>query len=89
MNRINIPGFTADASLSRTKEQYQRLATRVRSRGGQEVIAQAPAGGASSWDVANWVHAKLGFGRVHCESVCPEDPKQTQFCKEVCYWWPE
>jgi hypothetical protein len=79
---MNMPKFTADASLYRTRWHYQSVATRVGSCGDNEVIAQR------TWGQAEQTRRTLGFGVARCYSVCPKNPQQTQFCREECYWWP-
>jgi hypothetical protein len=85
MNTLNVPGFTACASLYRTMGHFQPSMTRVGGHGKNEVVAQIWD---KSWNQAEGIRKTLGIGVVHCHSECPSDPKQTQFCKEVCYWWP-
>lgn len=80
---MNIPRFTADASLYKTRECYQSAATRVDSRGHQEVVPQR------GWERAQWMRQTLGFGTVHCFADCSRVPPGVHaVCPETCYWWP-
>jgi hypothetical protein len=45
MNAVNMPGFTADASLYKTSECYQSVATRDYSCGEERVVSQIGVGG--------------------------------------------
>ncbi len=45
MNIMNIPRFTAEASLYKTNGRYQFVATRGYSSGEQRVVSQIGAGG--------------------------------------------
>jgi len=81
---MNMPAFTAGASLYQTKGHYQREATRVGVRGHDEVLAQSKADAQHVLDV-------LKVGSVHCDWVeyC-EGRMPNIHCgiREVCYWWP-
>ena len=82
---MNMPGFTAGASLYKTKGHFQSVATRVSGRGNNAVIAQIWD---RTWTQAEQIRITLGVGKVRCYTVCHKNPEQTQFCREECYWWP-
>lgn len=44
MNTMNMPGFTAEVSLSKTSGHYQSIRTQSHSSGGQGVISQLSVG---------------------------------------------
>ena len=81
---MNMPAFTAEASLYQTDGQYRREATLVGLRGQDEVVAQSKADAQHVLDV-------LKIGQVHCDWVeyC-EGHMPNIHCgiREVCYWWP-
>ncbi len=98
MNRMNMPGFTADASLYKTRGRYQSVATGVDSRGDNKIISQDRQ---SAQHVVN----TLGIGAVHCDTkrTCmgytdypTGDGRTMRTCTggymevevEPCYWWP-
>lgn len=85
---MNMPGFTAGASLYKTKGHYQREVThRVGLRGNNGVLAQLRQGEAEAQQVLNM----LKFGSVQCQWVeyCEgRMPNINCGIKEVCYWWP-
>ena len=90
MNILNMPGFTAGASLYTTKVPYQREATRVGPLGNNGVIAQSKPQGL---DQAQHVRDVLKMGQVHCEwfTYCEGNMgDHNQHCgiRQVCYWWP-
>jgi hypothetical protein len=45
MNTMNMPGFTAEASLCKGSGRYQSVATQSYSGGEQRVVSQIRAGG--------------------------------------------
>ena len=84
---MNMPGFTAGASLYKRKGHYQRRTTRVGPRGNNEVIAQAAVGEEAAQLILKVVKA----GAVHCDWVeyC-EGHMPNIHCgiRKMCYWWP-
>ena len=84
---MNIPGFTAGASLYTRKGHYQRRKTQVGPRGNNKVIAQARMGEEAAQQILNTVKV----GKVHCTWVeyCEGTfPKLNCGIREICYWWP-
>jgi hypothetical protein len=61
MNSINMPGFTAEASLYKRSGRYESVATQSHNGGGERVIAQLRVGGGGT----------TGFwGCALCVSAC-------------------
>ena len=82
---MNIPGFTADASLNKTKGNY-RAATRGGPRGNAAVIGQT-----GTRADAQHVKDVMGFGEVHCDwfEYCEgRMPNIRCGIRQICYWWP-
>lgn len=63
MKTMNMPGFTADASIYKTRGRYQSVATQRYSSGEQRVVSQIRAGGG----FRGFGGQKLGFW---CELGC-------------------
>jgi hypothetical protein len=88
---MNMPGFSAGASLYETKEHYHREATHLfDAHGNNEVLAQSKAR-----EDAQHVLDVLKIGAVHCEwrEYCEghmgdKDHPINCGIKEICYWWP-
>ena len=84
MKYMNMPGFTAGASLFKTSAHYQREATDRVDHRGSEVLAQSKAEAQHVVDV-------LKIGAVHCDWIeyCEGHmPNIRCGIREVCYWWP-
>ena len=86
---MNIPGFTADASLFTPSMRYRAKGNRdIRSH--LKVVPQVVSGKSGSWERAKWVRDTLGVGRIYCYPHCEDnaDGAGPQVCSEVCYWGP-
>ena len=83
---MNMPGYSAGASLYNRKGHHQSRTTRVGPRGQNEVLAQDFGRG---WDAANYLKQHLGVGEVHCECIPNRNQgPQGAGCTTYCYWWP-
>lgn len=87
---MDLPGFSASASLYQIEGHAQREAARVGIRGHNEVVAQSKA---DQYSMANAQHVRdvLGFGEVRCDwfTYCEGNhPNQHCGIRRVCYWWP-
>ena len=82
MNTMNMPGFTAEASLYKRSGRYQSVATQSFSSGEQRVISQMRAGGGLGgfWCEA-WCDAKFAA----CCLLCPETGPAAGACAALCY----
>lgn len=86
---METPGFTADRSLRAAAARGPYMTTPARGRNESRVVPQLK-GGPYSWDRANAVKDIMGFGTIRCTPDCSgvTDTSHTQFCPEVCTWWP-
>lgn len=89
MNTTNTPGFTAEASLYRSR-QHQSVRSRSKVHRGDEVVSQL------SQEEAESIRDTIGVGTVRCSSgrclrwSTGYDPG-VRFCTwwdRNCYWWP-
>jgi hypothetical protein len=87
---MDMPGFSASASLHSTERRARREAADEVVRGRIEVLAQSKADPSGRAD-AEHVRDVLGFGQVHCEwfDYC-EGRMPNIHCgiRQICYWWP-
>ena len=86
---METPGFTAELSLPAAAGHRQYMAVPVPGGNDNRVVPQLK-GGPYSWERANAVKGMMGFGTIRCVPDCSgiTDFSHTQFCPEVCTWWP-
>lgn len=84
---MNIPGFTAEASVFTTDSVRYRVLGRRTVNEHRHVVPQAP-GRTGSFERADWIRETVGFGRVFCwfedcDGICVPTEVQMR-----CGWWP-
>ena len=88
MTTLNIPGFTASASLNNTGGHFRKAETRNALAGNDDVLPQLPMG----FCMANCDSIEDDFMRTVCEMQCSEDQGggggggggHPQICKPTC-----
>jgi hypothetical protein len=81
---VNMPGFTAESSLEKTRGHYHGSAHAFTEAGGNALL---PAQVWSGWCPDPWSESCLWSCRRHCSSLCARwDRSCLLSCNEDCYW---